>query len=315
MTTTLTEASSRSQGSPSRNRARRRRPRGGEGWAAAFLLAPDVIGLCLIYVGPIIYTVYLSFFEWNGISPDRSYVGLGNYKFLLDDPAWRKSLAVSLVYLLMYVPLVTGSALLLAVLLSKQIRGSRFFRTVYFLPMAVPVVVAAIICQFLFEPSYGFLNYVLDVFGLPAQPWLSSPTQALVVVVLVSAWKQVGYFMIIFLAAILAVPKDLQEAAALDGAGGVRRFRYITWPIIWPTTVFVVVMTTILALQDFDQIFVLTRGGPDHGTYVQVYYIYDQMLKFLRMGPASAASVVLFLMIMLFSTAQIRLFRRGNDEY
>jgi ABC-type sugar transport system permease subunit len=300
--------------SPSRRRRRRRRPGSGEGWAAAVLLAPDVLGLAVIYVGPILYTVYLSFFQWNGISPDRTYVGLDNFRFLLDDPTWRKSLVVSVLYVAMYVPLVTGGALFLAVLLAQKLRGSALFRTVYFLPMAVPVVVAAIVAQFVFHPSYGFVNYLLGLVGLPAQPWLSSPNQALVVVVIVSAWKQVGYFMIIFLAALLAVPKDLLEAAEMDGAGGVRRFRSITLPMIWPTTLFVIVMTTILALQDFDQIFVLTRGGPNYGTYVQVYYIYDQMLSFLRMGTASAASVVLFLIIMLISLAQIRLFRRGFDE-
>jgi multiple sugar transport system permease protein len=213
---------------------------------------------------------------------------------------------------LLYVPLVTGGSLLLAVLLAQQLPEAKIYRTIYFLPMAVPIVVGAIVWQFIFQPDYGFLNFLLQAFHLPAQPWLSSPTQALFVVVLVSAWKQVGYFMIIFLAAILAVPRDYHEAAAIDGAGGFRRFRSITLPMIMPTTIFVVVMTTIIALQDFDQIFVLTRGGPNYGTYVQVYYIYDQMLRYLKMGPASAASVVLFLIIMVLSIAQIRLFRSGR---
>jgi multiple sugar transport system permease protein len=288
--------------------------RSGEGRAAAFLLAPDVIGLALIYVGPILFTIYLSFFSWNGISPDKTFVGLDNYHYLVNDPSWTTSLRVSLVYVLMYVPLVTGGALLLAVLVAQELPESKLYRTIYFLPIAVPIVVGAIVWQLIFQPSYGFINYLLQLIGAPPQPWLSSPTQALVVVVLVSAWKQVGYFMIIFLAAILAVPREYLEVAAIDGAGAVRRFRSIIWPLIRPTTVFVVVMTTILALQDFDQIFVLTRGGPNYGTYVQVYYIYDQMLKFLRMGPASAASVVLFLIIMILSITQIRLFRGGRYD-
>jgi multiple sugar transport system permease protein len=289
------------------------RQRPGEGWAALFLLLPDVVGLALIYVGPIIFTIYLSFFAWNGISPVRTFVGLDNYAYLVHDPVWLKSLLVSLLYVGLYVPLVTSGALLLAVLLAQQLPEAKIFRTVYFLPMAVPIVVGAIVWQFIFQPDYGFLNFVIQAFGLPAQPWLSSPTQALFVVVLVSAWKQVGYFMIIFLAAILAVPRDYHEAAAIDGAGSFRRFRSVTLPMIMPTTIFVVVMTTIIALQDFDQIFVLTRGGPNYGTYVQVYYIYDQMLRYLKMGPASAASVVLFLIIMLLSVAQIRLFRSGRN--
>jgi multiple sugar transport system permease protein len=284
----------------------------GEGRAAFFLLLPDVAGLALIYVGPIFFTIYLSFFSWNGITPVRTFVALDNYAYLLHDPAWLKSLLVSLFYVLLYVPLVTGGSLLLAVLLAQQLPEAKIYRTIYFLPMAVPIVVGAIVWQFIFQPDYGFLNFLLQAFHLPAQPWLSSPTQALFVVVLVSAWKQVGYFMIIFLAAILAVPRDYHEAAAIDGAGGFRRFRSITLPMIMPTTIFVVVMTTIIALQDFDQIFVLTRGGPNYGTYVQVYYIYDQMLRYLKMGPASAASVVLFLIIMVLSIAQIRLFRSGR---
>jgi len=288
--------------------------RSGEGRAAAFLLAPDVIGLALIYVGPILFTIYLSFFSWNGISPDRTFVGFDNYQYLLNDPSWTTSLHVSLLYVLMYVPLVTGGALLLAILVAQELPESKLYRTIYFLPIAVPIVVGAIVWQLIFQPSYGFINYLLQLVGAPPQPWLSSPTQALFVVVLVSAWKQVGYFMIIFLAAILAVPREYLEVASIDGAGAVRRFRSIIWPLIRPTTIFVVVMTTILALQDFDQIFVLTRGGPNYGTYVQVYYIYDQMLKFLRMGPASAASVVLFLIIMTLSIAQIRLFRGANND-
>jgi multiple sugar transport system permease protein len=292
---------------------RRALRRAGEGRAAWLLVLPDVLGLCLIYVGPIFFTIYLSFFWWNGISPDRTFVGLDNYRYIFTDPVWLKSLGVSFAYLLMYVPLVTGGALFLAVLLSQKLRGTALFRTIFFLPMAVPVVVAAIVWQFIFQPSYGFVNFLLQSVGLPAQPWLSSPQQALGVVVLVSAWKQVGYFMIIFLAAILAVPKDFLEAASLDGAGSFRRFWSITWPTIRPTTAFVVVMTSIIALQDFDQIFVLTKGGPDYGTYVQVYYIYDQMLRYLHMGPASAASVVLFIIIMVLSIAQIRILRGGRD--
>jgi multiple sugar transport system permease protein len=304
-----------------RVRGWRRRPRRawssarGERRAAFFLLAPDVLGLALIYAGPILFTVYMSLYAWNGVTPDKEFVGFDNYRYLFDDPTWWKSLRVSATYVLLYVPLVTGGALLLAMLVAQRLPEARFFRSIYFLPMAVPLVVGAVVWQFVFEPSYGFANWLLGLVGIPKQAWLGSTDQALIVVVIVSAWKQVGYFMIIFLAGILDIPREYDEAARVDGAGTWRRFRSITLPLLRPTILFVTVMSVITALQDFDQIFVMTKGGPDHATYVQVYYIYDQALRYLKMGPASAASVVLFVIIMLVTLLQLRLFKGGlRDE-
>lgn len=297
-----------------RARRRRLRRRTSDRFAAAVLLLPDIAGLLLIYAGPILFTIYISFYDWNGISPERDFVGFDNYKGLLDDASWRQSITVSILYLLLYVPLVTGGALLLATLVAQRLPEARFFRTIYFMPMAVPVVVGAVVWQFIFEPSYGFLNYVIGLVGLPEQAWLGSKNLALIAVVVVAAWKQVGYFMIIFLAAILDVPQDYVDAAEMDGAGPFRRFRHVILPILKPTVLFVSVICVITALQDFDQIFVLTKGGPDHATYVQVYYIYEQALQYLKMGPAAAASVVLFGAIMLLSLAQLRLFKGGRYE-
>ena len=157
-------------GSPS---VKRRRPRRtGESAAAAVLLVPDLLGLTLIYIGPILFTIYLSFQAWNGITPEREFVGFDNYTALFSDPTWIKSLGVSAGYVLLYVPLVTGGALLLALLLAQRLPESAFFRTIFFLPMAVPLVVAALVWQLIFNPTYGFMNFLLESVGLPAQPWL-----------------------------------------------------------------------------------------------------------------------------------------------
>lgn len=285
-----------------------------EAIAAYILLAPDILGLTLIYVGPILYTFYLAFYSWNGISPQKTYVGFANFAILFQDPIWLKSVIITINYVLLYVPLIIGGALGLALLINSKLPEVKIFRTIYFMPIVMPIIVAAIVWQFIFEPSYGVLNFLFSLFSLPKHAWLGSQNEALFSVVIVTVWKQLGYFMIIFLAGLQDIPREYLEASAVDGATPFQRFRFITLPLLKPTLVFVLVINVIGALQDFDQIYVLTRGGPNYATYVQVYYIYEQAFKFLRMGTASSASVVLFSAILLVSLLQLRILRGGRYD-
>jgi len=281
--------------------------------AAYILLSPDVLGLLLIYIGPMVFTIYISFLSWTGIG-EKTFVGLENYLTMFSDPIWLKSLGVTLKYILLYVPFIAAGSLLLALLTSIKLPEIKVFRMLYFFPIVVPIIIAAVVWQFIFEPSYGILNYMLGFFGIPAQPWLGSEKQALFSVVIISVWKQIGYFMIIYIAGLSDIPTEYYEASLIDGANSFQKFLYITLPLMKPVIVFVLVVNMISALQDFDQVYVMTRGGPNYATHVQVFYIYEKAFKFMKMGIASAASVVLFSIIFLLSLVQLKLYKGGSYE-
>lgn len=284
-----------------------------QAFAAYVLLAPDVLGLALIYLGPMLFTFYLSFFSWNGAG-DKLFTGLANYRTLFTDPLWLRSMGITFGYVLMYMVLIVGGALALSMLVNTRIREIKVFRTVYFFPIVMPIIVAAIVWQFIYEPSYGILNYFLKGLGIAPQAFLGSQEQALYSVVVISAWKQVGYYMVLLLAGLSDIPKEYYEASKIDGANSIQTFFRITLPLLKPMLVFVIVVNLITGLQDFDQVYVLTRGGPNYATYVQVFYIYEKAFKFLKMGLASAASVILFTVIMVLSLIQLKIYRGGKYD-
>jgi multiple sugar transport system permease protein len=285
--------------------------RGQERLGAYFLLAPDILGLLLVYVGPMLFTVYLSFFAWNGIGA-KTFVGLSNYAEMLRDPVWARSLWVTFRYVLMYVPSIVVGSLLLGLMINRPARGVQLFRTIYFLPIVVPIVVASIVWQLIYEPSYGFLNYLLGAMKLPRPAWLGSERTSLFSVVLVSIWKQAGYYMLLYLAGLKEIPSEYYDASTVDGANGLQRFWYVTLPLLKPIIVFVAVVNLITALQDFDQVYVLTKGGPNYSTYVQVFYIYEKSFRYLKMGSGAAASVLLFGIIFVLSLLQLKATKGGR---
>ena len=274
-------------------------------------LAPDVLGLLFVFVIPIVYVIYVSFNSWNGIGP-MNFVGLSNYIILFKDPIWLKSVGVTVVYVLIYVSIVSLGSLGLALLINTKIKGVKIFRVIYFLPIVMPLVVAAIVWNFIYEPSYGFLNYLFKSIGLAPHAFLGSQREALFAVVIVSTWKQLGYYMIIYLAGLNDIPKEYYEASMIDGASSLKIFRYVTIPLLKPIITFVVIINLIFALQDFDPIFVLTIGVLNYATYVQTFYIYEKAFKFMKMGVASAASVVLFIMILIWSLTQLKFMKGGT---
>lgn len=281
-----------------------------EAAVAGLFLAPDVLGLAIFVGAPILFALYVSFFRWDGLSP-RVWAGADNYRQLLADPKWWSSLEITGSFVLLHVPLLFGASLALALLVNRKLRGRDFFRTAYFGPVAISLVIMSILWGYILEPSFGVLNYTLGLVGIGPQPWLSSVGQALPTLVAISAWKFMGYYMVIFLAGLQNIPEEYYEAARVDGAGAWRTFWSLTLPLLKPVSFFVLVIIMIRSFQVFDQVYVLTQGGPAYSTYVVVYYIYELAFRFMRLGYASGASVALFLLLLVLTVAANRLFRSG----
>jgi len=200
----------------------------------------------------------------------------------------------------------------MAVLLRRRSRANGFFRTVYFMPVAMSLVVAGVIWRFMFDPGNGLINTLLETAGLPTSKWTGSVQTAMLSVIIVSVWKSAGYFMIILLAGIEDIPRDYIEAAQIDGANHWQTFRHIVMPLLKPTSFFVIVIVMINSLQVFDQIYVMTRGGPAYATYTTLIYMYDKAFRQWNFGYAAAMSVTLFGLILILTLIQVRYFRSGE---
>lgn len=292
--------------------------KGGKKWnkealTAYGMLLPDVLGLLVFVFIPIIYAFFISLHNWNGLS-DMQFIGLGNYIKMTKDKMFQKSIIVTIKYVLMYVPSVFVLSLLLACLLnSLHGKLQSFFRTAFFVPYAISTVIAGIVWSFMYNPMNGFLNQLLSLAGIEKQKFLASTSQALPSIVVVSVWLVLGYNAMLFLAAIKDIPKDYYEAAELDGAGSLQKFFKITLPLIKDTSVFVLVMCAIGSFQAFDQINVMTSGGPANSTTTSVLYIYREAFEKFEMGYSSALAFVLFIIIMCLTLIQMKVMNRKND--
>ena len=276
------------------------------GWA--FVL-PATFLIVLFGIVPIGWAFLLSF-QQNDLLTTPKYIGLENYRNLLHDPVFRDSVRRTIVYTLLFVPLSVGGALGLAVLLNAKLRFSRFYRTAVFIPVATSTVATAIIFNWLLDPTYGLANYLLGKVGLGPYGFFTDPDQALYAIVAMTVWGWVGFDVIIYLAALQGISPDIMEAAELDGSRGWSTFRHITLPLLSPATLFLIVWSTINALQVFDEIYVTTRGGPLQATTVMVYYLYTQAFQFFHAGYAAAIALVLFAATLVFSIIQLWIGRR-----
>lgn len=291
--------------SPQRRREARERV------TASLFLAPDVIGLAVFVVLPILGALLISFTNWNALG-SPSWTGLANYQRLLVDPAFWSSLRVTALYTVIYVPLVFAVSLGLAVLANQRLPLIGVFRTIFFVPVVLSLVVTGLMWRFIFDEQVGLLNYGLGLLGLPPHAWLGDVNLALPAIIVVSVWINMGYYMTIFLAGLQDIPREYYEAATLDGANSWQAFWRITLPMLRPTTLFVLVVTLIGSFQVFDQIWVMTKGGPADATQVTVIYIYKQAFQYLSLGYASAIAFALFLVIFVVSLIQFWLLR-GRD--
>lgn len=274
-------------------------------------LAPTVIGLGLFTFLPILASVVLAFFSWDIITPPR-FVGLENFADIAADPTIRVSFLNTIGFVIVAVTLQLAVALVLAVLVNTRMPGllKSFFRSVLFFPLVLSAASVSIIMGYLFNENFGLVNHVLNLLGMADVPWLTSTHGAMIVVILVYVWQNFGFSFLLFLGGLSSIPKEVYEAAQVDGATGWKQFWRITFPLVSPTTLVASVMAIISALQIFDQPYVLTRGGPGDSTRTAVMVIYESAFKQLEFGRASAIGIVLTVVIMLVTAVQFRLSRR-----
>jgi ABC-type sugar transport system permease subunit len=280
------------------------------GWS--FIL-PNFIGFAALTLTPVIVLFYMSFTNWN-IFGNPDWVGLANFQRLLGDSSFRISLFNTIYYAALHVPLTIVISLGLAILLNQKLKGVAFFRTVAFFPYITSIVAIAVVWNLLFSPDYGPINEILRFFGLTNPPgWLTSNEWAMPAVVIVGTWRDMGYYMVLFLAGLQTVPRELYEAARVDGASAWQRFTNVTLPCLRPTMFFVTVMLTINSLKIFDLILVMTQGGPGQSTMVLAQFIYRKGFQENQFGYSSSAAVVLFLLCISVTIVQFLWNKKRSD--
>jgi len=285
-------------------------------WHYAYLfILPILLVFGVFRIYPSLQTLLYSFFDINLIARTLKPVGLRNFFLLAHDATFLRAISNTVIFTLYIVVVSTAIGLVLASMFTSRMRGSSVFKAVYFAPFITSTVAAAVVWTFLYNPRFGLFNAILQLVGLPTRGWISSSKDALTSIIIFSIWKTVGYNMVIFIAGLQNIPDSFHEAAIIDGAGGIRRFFTISIPLVAPTTVFVVMYNTILALKVFDQVFVLTAGGPAESTTVVVLQIYKQAFENYRFGYASSMAFVLFVIIIMATVAQYRLSRRWEVSY
>ncbi len=274
--------------------------------AYCFLL-PNLIGFLVFTLIPVVAALGLSFMRWDSYNPTQ-FVGLQNFRIMLRDSSFRISFWNTIYFTCATVPLTVIVSLVLALALDKGLKGLSVFRAIHFFPHIASTVAVAVVWQFLYNADMGPINMFLKTMGVTDPPrWTASVTWAMPAVIIMGVWKSAGYYMIMFLAGLQGIPNHLYEAATIDGANGWHRFRYVTLPLLTPTLFFVIIMNLIYSFKVFDQIYIMTQGGPGRATSVLVYYIYVQAFVNQNFGYASAMAFVLFLILLVITIVQFRL--------
>ena len=275
------------------------------------MLLPSLIFLAMFTYWPILRSIWFSFHDVMLGSPDIFFLGLENYTRLLGDGLFWRSFANTAFYTLLTIPLSIVCALLLATALDTRLRGMAFYRSAFFSPVIIPSVAAGMVWVFLYAPGYGPINELMALLGLPKLEWLYDSKWAMPAIIVMSIWKYSGYFMLILLAALQLVPRDLYEAARLDGVPPVQQLLHITIPMIAPTLYFVIIIGVLHSYQIFDYVYVMTQGGPADATNVLTFYIYQNAFQFQDIGYASAVANILLLFVMgLVALVAVTLGRR-----
>ncbi|MGG4034050.1 sugar ABC transporter permease [Paenibacillus cisolokensis] len=275
----------------------------------SFLLPAGLL-ITLFLILPFGLAFVFGFTRFNLLRPDQiEFRGLENYLFLFTDPLFYRSLYNTLYFTAIVVPVQCGLALMLALLVNQKLRLTNLFRIAYFSPVITSMTVIAILWIYLYNPNDGLINSFLHALGIPKQPFLRSPDQAMNSIILMSVWQAAGYQMMIFLAGLQGIPKELYEAASMDGANRFQQLRYITIPSLYNVIVFVLTITTIQAVKLFTQPYIMTNGGPENTTRTLALFIYQQGFQFRNAGYASAISVVFFIIVVLLSFLLRKLLR------
>lgn len=283
--------------------------RGRKALTVLLFLLPNLIGVTVFSLIPIAASLGLSLHRWDMLTPP-AFVGLDNFATLVSDPDFWAALRHTLSFIFGYIPLVTATGLAVALVLNQKLRGLAFFRTAFFLPVVSSWVAVALIWKWLFNPLYGVVNYLLSLLSIPGPAWLFDEKWAMPAIILASVWKDVGFVAVPYLAGLQGIAHEYYEAASLDGATAAQRFWRVTLPLLTPTTFFVLIISLINSFQVFDQIYVMTGGGPAGATSVLVEQIYKQAFRYGKMGYASALSWVLFALVFSATFLQMRMQRR-----
>lgn len=273
---------------------------------AYIFLLPNLVGFLIFTLIPIVCSMGLSFMEWDSANP-MVFVGFENFKRLWTDDTFKISLWNTVYYSVFTVPLTMAAALGLAIILNQKMKGINIFRTIFFFPHVASLVAIAVVWNLLFHPTLGPVNNILRFLGIANPPgWTSSVDWAMPVIIIVSIWKSMGYYMILYLSGLQAIPRELYEAAKVDGANSFQRFKSITLPMLTPTTFFVSIMLTIACFKVFDLVSVMTNGGPGRATNVLVFNIYNTAFINYEFGYASAISMILFIIVLAITIVQFR---------
>ncbi|WP_207802285.1 carbohydrate ABC transporter permease [Paenibacillus xerothermodurans] len=281
-------------------------------WGYIFI-TPIMVGFLIFTLIPVVSSLYLSFTKYDGITSPK-WIGVTNYANLLHDADFLASLSHTLYFTLGTVPLGVLLALIVAIALNAKIRFMGAYRTAFFIPVVTSMVAVAQVWKWLYNTDYGLINAILARLNMYQPEWLASIEWAMPAIIIMSIWKHLGFNMVIFLAGLQGISPALYEAAKIDGASGIKQFFYITVPLLRHTTLFVVVMSIIGSFQVFDQIFVMTGGGPAKSTTVVVFWIYQNAFQFFKQGYASAMAYILFAIIFVVTLIQMRL-AKSKDVY
>ncbi|NUR26995.1 MAG: sugar ABC transporter permease [Catenulispora sp.] len=295
---------------------RRRRPR--PAWRGILIgwsfILPNFLGFALFTLVPMLAAFALAFLDWDAYNAPE-WVGLENFQRLLRDENFYAALGNTLFYAVGHIPLTLVAALMLAIVLDRKLRGVQFFRTAAFFPYITSLVAVAVVWNMLFNPTAGPVNQFLQTLGLDDPPrWVASTDWAMPAVIVTSVWRDMGYYMVLFLAGLQTIPKEYYEAARVDGANAWQRFWKITLPSLRPTTFFVVVMLTIQSFKVLDLIVVMTDGGPGRSTLVLAQLIYREGITEGQFGYSSAIALVLFVIVLTVTVVQFRLNERSSSR-
>jgi len=281
--------------------------------APYLFLLPAFIVLIIFFFIPFFQTFFLSFQNYSSSIYSPNFAGFENYIQILHNPIFYKVIWNTIIYLIVAVPILAILPLFLAILINQKIKGITLYKILIYLPVIVSIVVAAIAFKWLYAQE-GILNYLLSLFHINSIGWLTDPKYAIYSVIIVTIWKGIGYYMMIYLAALMSVPKELYEACDIDGAGFFRKHLTVTVPHIMPTIALVTTISSISAMKIFAEIYVMTKGGPLNSTKTIVYYIYEKAFENLDLGYASAMAVILLIIVMIFSLINILCFERNKYQ-
>ncbi len=271
------------------------------GW---LLLLPALVMLAAFTHVPALATVWHSFFSTPRGKREAKFVGLENYRVLLDDDIFWQVLWNNFWYALYTIPISVGLALVMAIWVNGKLSGRGFLRMSYFMPTMLPLIAVANIWMFFYTPGFGLIDQITGAFGFPSHNWLGNPDTVLGAIIVVAIWKEAGFFMIFYLAALQLIPPSLAEAAALEGAGRWHFFRRVTFPLLMPTTLFVMINAMINSFRLVDHIFLMTEGGPDNSSSLLLFYIYENAFKFWDTSYAAVLTVVLLVILASVSIGQ-----------